>query len=273
MPQPTPLLKEPPQPEPVQLESEETIQVARFDYRDNTIFSRQELDKVAAPYLDRRITFAELLQLRAAITCLYTDQGYVTSAAYIPAAGNEAVAANGGIVVIQIVEGKLEQVNVSGRGSDRLANYVRSRLALAASPVLNEQKLIEALRLLQTDPLLQAISANLASGSQPGLSVLNVTLEASPTFTATIDLNNRRSPTVGTFERGMQLRQANLLGLGDALQVGYTNTDGSHQVDLNYTVPVNPRNGTVSFRYSALFSRIVEDPFSELGHTRQLTRL
>jgi hemolysin activation/secretion protein len=262
--EPTFPLKIPPQPEfqPDQLDSQDTIEVSRFEYRGNTVFSDEDLDKVTAPYRGRQITFAELLQARSAITQLYVEQGFVTSAAFIPIRGNEAVPANGGAVTIQIIEGSLERIDVAG--SDRLATYIRQKLARAANPILNDKKLLERLRLLQVDPLIRSISAELASGSQPGLSVLIVNVEKNPTFTATLELNNYRSPTIGTFERRVQLTQANLLGLGDGLRVGYSNTDGSNGVDVDYTVPFNTHDGTVSFRYSALFSRVIEDPFDLL---------
>lgn len=244
-----------------QLESQDTIEVARFEYRGNTVFSKQDLDVITAPFVGRRITITELFKVRSAITQLYVDQGYVTSAAFIPVEGNEAVQIQGGVVTIQIVEGKLERIDITG--SNRLGNYIRPRLETADNPILNEKKLLEALRLLQLDPLILSISGSLESGSQPGLSVLSVNVEPAPTFRATVELNNRRSPTVGTLEKRIGLTQANLLGLGDGLQIGYANTNGSNEVDLDYTIPVSPRNATVSFRYNSLFSRVIEEPFDE----------
>ncbi|MBM0744931.1 ShlB/FhaC/HecB family hemolysin secretion/activation protein (plasmid) [Phormidium sp. CLA17] len=252
------------------LESQDTIEVARFEYQGNTIVSDQDLDAITAPFRGRRITFSELFKVRSAITQLYVDRGYITSAALIPIEGNEAVEIQGGVVTIQIIEGKLERIDITdsnypngGTASHRLAKYIRPRLETAANPILNEKKLLEALRLLQLDPLILSISGKLESGSQTGLSVLTINLEPAPTFRAAAELNNRRSPTVGTLERRVQLTQANLLGLGDGLQIGYANTNGSNEVDIDYTIPVSLRNATVSFRYSTLFSRVIEEPFDD----------
>ncbi|WP_257236167.1 hypothetical protein [Nostoc sp. 'Peltigera malacea cyanobiont' DB3992] len=44
-------------------------------------------------------------------------------------------------------------------------------------------------------------------------------------------LDNTRSPSIGSFQRRIQVNEANLLGLGDSLSLGYSNTDGrSHNV-------------------------------------------
>jgi hemolysin activation/secretion protein len=52
--------------------------------------------------------------------------------------------------------------------------------------------------------------------------------------------------------------------LGDTLSVGYANTDGSNTVNVNYTLPVNVRNGTVSFGYNQGWNNVIEKPFSVL---------
>jgi hemolysin activation/secretion protein len=162
-----------------------------------------------------------------------------------------------------VVEGSLEGINVTG--THRLhRGYIRSRLALAASTPLNTNRLLEGLRLLQLDPLIQSISADLQAGTRPGTSLLQVQVSEANPFHAEIDLNNGRSPSVGSFRRGLQLTDANLLGLGDGLTVGYYNTDGSNEVDSSYTLPINPRNGTLRFAFGLSDSHVIEQPFNQL---------
>jgi len=238
-----------------------TIVVERFEVVGSTAFSRQTLDQITAPFTQHPITFAELLQASAAITKLYTDKGYITSGAFIPS--NQLFQAQGGVVKIQVVEGSLEAIQVTG--TQRLnPNYVRSRLALATSSPLNVKQLLKALRLLQLNPLIKNISAELTSGSRPGTSLLEVKVAEADTFSAQLNLNNNREPSVGTFERQIQLNEANLLGLGDGLSVAYANTEGSNGVDASYILPINPRNGTVELSYTNISSFVVEPPFDRL---------
>ncbi len=61
-------------------------------------------------------------------------------------------------------------------------NYVRSRLALATLPPLKRERLLEALQLLQQNPLIQNLSAELAAGSRPGTSVLSITVREAKSF-------------------------------------------------------------------------------------------
>lgn len=262
-----------PQP-PEEIEGLSTIRVKRFVFKGNTIFSNDELTVVTAPFLGREVSFAELLQARDAVTDLYVSKGYTTSGAFIPVPENKGVLSKEGLVTIQVVEGKVEDVIVTG--SDRLRNYVRSRLKAATSPILNQNRLFEALQLLQVDPLIQNISAELAAGSQQGLTLLNVRVAANQPIRLDAILNNYRSPAVGSLERGVQFSHANLLGLGDRLGLTYLNTDGSNGGAASYAVPFNSNNGTVQFDFSTVSSRVVEPPFSQIdilgdSHTYELT--
>ncbi|MDJ0736610.1 MAG: ShlB/FhaC/HecB family hemolysin secretion/activation protein [Nostocaceae cyanobacterium] len=234
------------------------ITVERFEVEGNTVFSQEELDEVLKPFLNRTLSFAELVQARSAITQLYVDKGYVTSGALLPP---QTLA--DGVVKIQVIEGGLESINVSGL--NRLnSSYVRSRLALATKKPVNVPRLMDSLRVLQLDPLIQNLSAELSAGSRPGQNVLDINVKEGDTFGTQFTIDNGRSPSVGSFRRRAQLNQGNLLGFGDALSIGYTNTDGSNGLDVSYSLPINARNGTLSFGYGNTSSNVIEDPFNSL---------
>ncbi|WP_404824150.1 ShlB/FhaC/HecB family hemolysin secretion/activation protein [Nostoc flagelliforme] len=236
----------------------QNIVVERFEVVGSTVFSPEELALATAEFTKRPISLTEVYQARSKITDLYVQNGYITSGAYIPPQTIQS-----GVVKIQVVEGKLEDIQVTG--TRRLnPNYVRSRLAIATSAPLNRQRLLEALQLLQLNPLIQNVSAELSAGSRSGASLLEVKISEAKTFSSPIVLDNGRSPSVGSFRRGLRLNEANLLGLGDALSVGYTNTDGSNSFDASYTLPLNPRNGTLTFNYGTTSSNIIEPAFTAL---------
>lgn len=238
--------------------NQNTITVQKFEFSGNTAFSNEELAEVTQSFTNRAITFAELLTARTAITQLYVDKGYVTSGAFIP-----PQSLTEGTVKIEIVEGELEDIQVNG--IHRLSpNYIRSRLGLATKKPLNVPKLLEGLRLLQLNPLIENISAELSTGSGPGASLLIVEVKEADSWSYQLFANNGRSPSVGSFRRGASLTQANLLGLGDGLTVSWTNTDGSNEFDGSYTLPINPRNGTLSISYSDTSSKVIETPFNFL---------
>ncbi|NEQ39583.1 MAG: ShlB/FhaC/HecB family hemolysin secretion/activation protein [Okeania sp. SIO3I5] len=253
---PSPLL--PPSREENLPPSSETIIVKQFVFEGNTAFTDAELSQVVESFRNRPISFTELLAVRSAITNYYIENSYITSGALIPPQEFQS-----GIIKIEIVEGEIEEITVTGSGRLSL-NYVRSRIKRATKKPLNQEKLLEALQLLQLDPLIQTVSAELSLGSRPGLSLLKISFETANTFSAEVFANNSRSPTVGTFERGVGVTEANLLGKGDTLSAVYSNTDGSDIVDVIYTLPINARNGSLSLYFNTSDSEVVERPFDEL---------
>ncbi len=250
---PTPTLEE-----PLPGNFPQNIVVERFEVVGSTVFSPEELALATAEFTKRPISLTEVYQARSKITDLYVQNGYITSGAYIPPQTIQS-----GVIKIQVVEGKLEDIQITG--TRRLnPNYVRSRLAIATSAPLNRQRLLEALQLLQLNPLIQNVSAELSAGSRSGVSLLEVKISEAKTFNSQIVLDNGRSPSVGSFRRGLRLNEANLLGFGDSLSLGYTNTDGSNSFDGSYTLPLNPRNGTLTFNYGTTSSNVIEPAFTVL---------
>ncbi|BAZ31000.1 surface antigen D15 domain-containing protein [Cylindrospermum sp. NIES-4074] len=239
-----------------------TIIVERFEVVGSTVFSPEQLAQATAEFTKKPISLAEVFQARSKITELYIKDGYITSGAYIPPQTIQS-----GVVKIQVVEGKLEDIQVGYLdGSTRRLNpnYVRSRLAIATQPPLNRVRLLEALQLLQLDPLIQNVSAELSTGSRLGASVLQVKVREAKTFQTQVALDNGRSPSVGSFKRRLNVSEANLLGLGDGLSLDYINTDGSNAFEASYTLPVNPRNGTLAFNFGTSSNNVIERPFNIL---------
>ncbi|MEL6382553.1 MAG: ShlB/FhaC/HecB family hemolysin secretion/activation protein [Cyanobacteria bacterium J06626_18] len=205
------------------------------------------------------VTLEDLLALRAFITDAYVNAGYITSGAFLP----EQTFEDGGVVRIQVIEGILETVEVAGL--TRLqADYVRSRMQLRLGRPLQQGNIVEALQLLQLDPLIDSVDAELQTGSGPGLSILALRVEEAPPLTGGFTVNNYRSPSAGSEQINPYVSYTNLLGLGDRLDLSYSLTRGLNDYTLNYTIPISPHDGTLTFRAISNNSRIIEDEFDAL---------
>ncbi|AFY82420.1 filamentous hemagglutinin N-terminal domain-containing protein [Oscillatoria acuminata] len=238
--------------------SSQTVQVQQFEAIGSTVFTPEQLAAVTQPFLQDPLTFDRLLNARSAIAQLYLDAGYLTSGAYIP----PQIVQNG-VVTIQVVEGQLE--NIAVRTNGRLnESYIQQRLERIISEPVHPERVLTALQLLQLDENIETISAELSPGVRPGTNLLTVTVKEKPLLGTQLSVDNNRAPSVGSFRQTVQTNFSNLLGLGDVATVAYTHTDGSNTWDVVYGVPVNARNGMLSFYYGRGDSKIVEAPFDEL---------
>ncbi len=150
-------------------------------------------------------------------------------------------------------------------GSARLReSYVRDRLSRAVTTPVNQHRIETALQLLQLDPLIQQVNAELAAGSQPGQSILRVEVREAPAFHFSAGGDNYQSPSIGSEQFSVQASYDNLLGLGDRISGGYGITAGLDSFDVGYQLPINAENGTLSFSFSQDESLIVENEFEDL---------
>jgi len=159
---------------------------------------------------------------------------------------------------------KVESIEVTG--TRRLTpDYIRSRLAVATETPLEEERLLNALQLLQLDPLIANLSVEWGAGSNSDWSVLKVKVQEADAFSALVSTNNQGSTSVGTIRRQFQLSHGNLLGFGDRLSVSYSQSEGSKALDtISYTVPLNSRNATLSLSHGRANSNILEKPLDIL---------
>jgi hemolysin activation/secretion protein len=236
------------------------IKVLRYEISGSTIFSKAELEKITQPFTGT-VTFEQLQQAAQAVQKYYIDRRYLTSGAYIPT--GQELKINGAVVKIQILEGKLEAIQVTGN-KHLEASYIQNRIARATKAPLNYDRLVESVRLLQQNPLLDQVNVELSSGSQPGTNLLEVNIKEAQPLNLALSSDNNRSPSVGSWQRRIQAGHANLLGLGDGLSVGYGNTDGSNSWDVSYSLPLSPSDTTLSLNLGKTRSHVTEQPFNSL---------
>ncbi len=225
----------------------------------STVFSDAELADVTAPYRNRELTSDDLERVRLALTLLYVNRGYLTSGAVIP---DQDVSF--GVIVIQIVEGTLSRIQVEGNRWFRSA-YLRNRVARGVSTPVSIHPLQERIQLLQQDPRIERINAELQPGDRRGESVLNVRVQEANPFKAWLDFNNYQTPVVGA-ERGLAtVAHQNVTGHGDQLTFTYGRSRGVNPIiDASYNLPLTASDTTFTAYYRRNAFLVVENPFRAL---------
>ncbi|MGB3135406.1 MAG: ShlB/FhaC/HecB family hemolysin secretion/activation protein [Nodosilinea sp.] len=243
---------------PPELE-EERFFIDRIDVLGSTVLN-EEIAALVQPLEGQELTLSQLLDLRTAITDLYFRSGYRTSGAFLPS-GQDL---SSRVVQIQVIEGRVEAIQVNGL-SRLPESYVRDRVSLATQPPLNISRLEDALRLLQIDPLLQRVDAELTAGSRPGQNLLILDMAEADPFTAAVTVDNTRSTSIGSVQAEALALHRNVLGFGDFASARYGHTQGLDFYELRYGLPLNAYDGTLQARYERASSRIITPQFVDAG--------
>jgi len=228
-------------------------------FEGNTIFASKELELVAADFIGRKVSMADLEELRYRLTRYYTDKGYSNSGAII----KSGQIVKEGRIIFQILEGLLQDVRVSG--TERLVpSYVSQRIWPDNQQIFNTQTLQEYFQLLLSNPMIERMDGRLIPGVEPGNAILELEVERAKPYSLNFSIDNTRSPSTGS-ERGLLSgRVYNLTGLGDRLDLAAEHSEGVTEWSVNFSLPVNQYDTRFSVYYDTSESMVIEDPLAEI---------
>jgi len=239
--------------------------VKEIQLTGNTAFTEQELKQITRQYENRTITNEELQALRHQLTRYYIDHGYINSGVTLP---DQDI--SNGIIQFHIVEGELSNLNITG--NDRLnSSYIDKRMALSFDAPLNIKKVQDRLLLLQQDPLIEHVNAELRPGLKPGESRMNLHVTEAKPYQAGIVFANNRSPSIGGISGDFWLTHRNLTGFGDALFFSYSLAEGLDSFNGSYSIPLNAYDTRLNLSYQNSESDVVEKPIDDNIHSRSET--
>lgn len=230
----------------------ENIYIAQYQFQGNTVFDESQLQTLTIPYRDRTVRIDELEDLRQQITHFYIDHGYINSGARIlPNALKE------GVLTFDIVEGKLDDVQIQGQ--ERLnENYIKNRLLNDEPLNINDVK--EKFQLLLTDPLIASMQGSLLPSAQSNRSILSIDVIRARPYQVTFFGNNYRPPSVGGEGGGVSSWVSNLTGLGDTLNFTFQASEGTRLYSGGWSMPISDKGTLAYFNFTEGDSWVMESP-------------
>lgn len=247
--------------------------VKRFEFSGNHVFSDRQLANTVAAYAGREITGDELEAARVAVTKRYVDAGFLASGAVLPDQDPSQ-----GVVKIEVVEGKLADVELSGNRWYR-SWWLRHVMRRAAGSPVNFNRLKTGLQLLRQNEGLSQINAELKPGANPGESILHVKVKDEQPFRLGLEINNHRPPSVSEGIVEMYFSDLNLTGHNDPLDLrwglarwtkdGDVESPQFDDVRASYEFPVSPWGTTLRVHAGRGETSIIDETFAALGIVSQ----
>ena len=232
--------------------------VREIDFTPSEILSAAELEAIAADYRGRQVTLADLQQLAERINALYKAKGVVTARAVIPPQD-----VSGGVVRVQLVEGKLGRISIEGNATTS-SGYIEDRLLLKRAELIDLKRLEGALvRFNRTNDV--QLRAELKPGAEFATTDLHVAAEEPPRQEVRFSLDNLGTPATGRTRSGETYLNRSLLGFRDELSVSATQADGQESRAYSYAFPLNRWGGRLSLAYLQDRTSLVHGPLSTLN--------
>jgi hemolysin activation/secretion protein len=251
----SPLEVKPSAPPPGQM----TFVVKRFEFTGNTKVPTADLDRLAKDLLNTPITFDDLTLLTNAITQYYRERGWLVRAV-LPKQDITA-----GVVRIQLVEAKLGGISIDNRSTRvsnaRVEEWIYSHIPRSAD--LSLDQLDFALLTLNDLPDV-SVSSSLQSGTQPGDTILVLTVEDKPLFNGQVSVDNYGDANSGKIRTSVLANANGPLGIGDQLSGYGMYSEGNSYGRLSYTAPVGSSGLRMGVNGSTMAYRVLNQSFNSL---------
>lgn len=227
-------------------------------YQGNSVYSDAELNQVVQDKLQQQVTLGDLEELRLRITNLYIKNGYINSGAVLP---EQSI--RDGIVTIEIVEGKLTEIELSGNLglSD---DYIISRLVTDPNAVFNLPAFQEEYQLLLSDPLINKLNGQFVPSEHLGQSKLKLQVERAKSHSVDFQTDNYGSASSGETQGSLSLQTLNLSGAGDSLYLKLRKREGAIGAELDYARPLNSSTSNIGVRLGYNDTEVIAEQLQSL---------
>ena len=233
------------------------FELKRVEWNPSAILTQEELQAVTDAYIGRQITAKDLLEMTDKITALYREKGYMTCGAVL----NRRI--HDGVAKVRLVEGRTENVSVSGNRSTR-ENYITGRLGLKPGEIANIAKLNKDLRWFHGTNDIQ-LRVVIKPGAAEGTTDYEIIAFEPQNQTVTLYLDNDGYDNSGRWRQGIFYTMRSLSGYRDALRGSFIRSQGTKAWTMGYSIPLSQRGMRLDLNYSGNRTKITNGELKNLG--------
>jgi len=228
-----------------------TFEVRGYEIRGNTLLPYEVLEPIFTNSIGSAVTFDTIRKALADFQMAYRDRGFVTASVGLP-----PQQLTNGLVKVQVTEGKLSEINVTGNRYFSSNNVIRALPTLRTNTVLNGLVFQQELDRANNNRDRQ-IYPVIGPGPDPGTTALNLKVKDRLPLHGRFELNNFSTPATPDLRENFAMQYNNLWQREHQFGVQYSFTpeelkDGSYPIydrplianySAFYRMPLSPING------------------------------
>lgn len=221
------------------------LELREFVVDGNTVLADRDIERAVYPLLGPGRSLADVDQARAALEAAYQQQGYLSVSVVVPP---QQIA--DGVVRLQVVEGQVERLKVSGNQYTSRHDLRAEVPALAPGAVPHFPTMQEQLADAGRFPD-RRVTPLLRPGTRPGTMEVELAVEDDLPLHGTIEVNTRQSPDTAKYRLEAGLHYDNLFQSRHSAGLNYVvapeNPDQVSVVAGFYSLPLSPTRSLSAF--------------------------
>ncbi len=228
---------------------DERFNIVRFQVEGNTLLPEVEVQRILAPLAGPDRVYGDIQKALEALEQAYRKEGYSTVQVFVP---EQEIA--GGVVRLQVTEGVIGQVIVSGNTHFSTENVRAGLPALRQGKVPNLREISENIQLSNENPAKQ-VEVVLGVSEEEGKVDAKVAVTEENPQRVFMTVDNTGTPATGRLRTGIAYQNANMLNRDQTLTLAYTTSPDSPsgvKVDIfsvGYRIPVYAIGDSIDIIY------------------------
>ena len=244
---------------PADLTQEKKYFVKNFKFVGNVQISENDLNMVLKNYVNRSLTFNQFQAAAAAISEAYRDRGWLVKA-FLPSQDITE-----GTVAIHIIEARLGDIKIDNQSkrisNEHLKSWINKHIPKNALLSLNH---LDRLLLLINDLPGISIVGDLRAGTNPGETILYVTVSDGPAVAGQVSVDNFGDPSTGTVRTTANVNVNGALGFNEQVSLYGLYSEGTNYGRLSMIAPVGRDGLRLGVNGSFMTYRVVNPAFTDL---------
>lgn len=231
------------------LADDERFNITRFQVEGNSLLPADEVARLVAPMVGQNSVYGDIQKVLEALENAYRNAGYNAVQVYVP-----EQELTSGVVRIQVTEGTVGNITVTGNKYFSEQNIRASLPQLQSGKPPNLRKISEAVQLSNDNPAKQ-INVALGSGDDEGKIDAEVKVVDNNPLRVFLTADNTGVAATGHWRTGVAIQHANLFDRDQSGTLAYTTSPDSPsgvKVDvysIGYRIPLYGIGDSLDFIY------------------------
>ncbi len=180
------------------------FEVRRYNVRGNTLLPAEQVERILASGTGDKVTLPQIQKALGDLQLAYRDRGWATVAVSLP-----QQQLTNATVQVQVVEGTLTEIQVTGNRHFSSNNVVRALPSLRTNTLLNSRVFQRELDLANQDRDRQ-IYPVVGPGPEPGTSALTLRVKDRLPLHGRVDVHNQAGPALPEWRINSSIQYRNL---------------------------------------------------------------